>query len=218
MPRDTGDSRIGRLHVLTDFSFQQRFSHAELAELAIRGGADTIQFRQKHGTFRDILFNAREVAEVCRSHRVALLIDDHVDIALAVEADGVHLGQTDMPLKDARRVLGPEAIIGITTPSVSLARAAVDGGADYVGFGPVYPTKSKANPLSVKGLEGVLEMANAVDIPVVGIAGITARRAADVLRAGAHGVAVMTAVSCADDPEAATAQFASAIEALRLQT
>lgn len=210
----SGHPRIGRLHFLTDFTFQQRHGHAALADRAIRGGADTIQFRQKEGTLRDILVNAHAVAEVCRKHGVPLLVDDRVDVALAVGADGVHLGQTDMPLADARRVLGPDAIIGITAPTVSLAKAAKAGGADYIGFGPVYATRSKANPLSVRGLEGVLEVSNAIDIPVIGIAGITALRAPDVIRAGAHGVAVMTAISCAEDPEDAAQQFRAAIDAV----
>lgn len=203
---------IGRLHVLTDFTFQQRHSHAELARLAILGGAQVIQFRQKSGGIRDILASAHATAVVCREHGVPMLVNDRVDVALAVGADGVHLGQTDMPLADARRMLGSDAIIGITAPGISLAENALRDGADYIGFGPVYPTRSKANPSSVKGLEGVLEIANAVDIPVIGIAGITATRCADVLRAGAHGVAIMTAITCAPDPQRATAQFARAVE------
>jgi thiamine-phosphate pyrophosphorylase len=214
MTSNSGRPTVGRLHFLTDFTFQQRHGHAALAELAIRGGADTIQFRQKEGTLRDILVSAHAVAEVCRRLGVPLLVDDRVDVALAVGAAGVHLGQTDMPLADARRVLGPDAIIGITAPTVSLARAAESGGADYIGFGPVYATRSKANPLSVRGLEGVLDVSNRIGIPVIGIAGITALRAADVIRAGAHGVAVMTAISCADDPKAAARQFRTAIDAV----
>jgi len=207
-------SPIGRLHVLTDFTFQQRFSHAELAALAIEGGADVIQFRQKIGAIRDILVNARDTARVCHAAGVPLLVDDRIDIALAVGAQGVHLGQTDMPLADARAILGPEAIIGITAPSINEAQKALEGGADYIGFGPVFPTRSKANPASVKGLEGVLQMANAVDIPLIGIAGITALRAPDILRAGAYGVAVMTAISTATDPARATREFREAIDAV----
>ena len=214
MPRTSGHSHVGRLHVLTDFTFQQRWTHADLAAAAIRGGADVIQFRQKTGSIRDILANAHEVATVCRRHDTTLLIDDHVDVALAVGADGVHLGQMDMPIETARQILGEAAIIGITAPTLPMAKAAVSGGADYIGFGPVYPTRSKANPASVKGLEGVLEMASSLEVPIIGIAGITARRCPDVLRAGAHGVAVMTAISCATDPEAATREFIKAIEAV----
>lgn len=214
MPRTSGHAHVGRLHVLTDYTFQQRWTHADLAAAAIRGGADVIQFRQKTGSIRDILANAHEVANVCHRHNTTLLIDDHVDVALAVGASGVHLGQMDMPIEMARRILGEDAIIGITAPTLSMARAAVSGGADYIGFGPVYPTRSKANPTSVKGLTGLLEMANSVDVPIIGIAGITARRCPDVLRAGAHGVAVMTAISCASDPEAATREFIEAIEAV----
>ena len=205
---------IGRLHVLTDYTFQQRLTHAELAEAAILGGADTIQFRQKNGTIRDVLANATEVARVCERHGVPLLVDDRVDIALAVGAAGVHIGKTDMPLEQARGIMGPDRIVGITAPTVGLARAAEQGGADYIGFGPVYPTRSKSNPLSVRGLEGVLEVSNAISIPVIGIAGITPPRSGDVVRAGAHGVAVMTAVSCASDPTDAARQFRSTIDAV----
>ncbi|MDA0684307.1 MAG: thiamine phosphate synthase [Bacteroidetes bacterium] len=207
-------SPIGRFHVLTDFTFQQRFSHAKLAALAIEGGADVIQFRQKLGAIRDILSNAHAVAKVCHDAEIPLVINDRIDIALAVGASGVHLGQTDMPLLDARSILGPDAIIGITAPSIPQARKALECGADYIGFGPVFPTQSKANSTPIKGLEGVLEMANNVDIPIIGIAGITALRAPDILRAGAHGVAVMTAISLADDPVVASREFREAIDAV----
>jgi len=204
--------KIGRLHVLTDFHFQQIYTHAELTEMAIEGGADTIQFRQKHGSFRDILHEAEATARVCASRGATLLINDRVDVALAVGADGVHLGQTDMPLTAARRILGPDAIIGITTPTISLAKRAEQDGADYVGFGPVFATHSKASSINVQGLEAVLEICNSINLPVIGIAGITPNRAPDVIRAGAHGVAVMSAVTQASDPVGATRQFYSAIE------
>ncbi len=203
---------LGRLHVLTDFHFQQKYTHAELAEMAIEGGADTIQFRQKQGSFRDILNEARKTARVCSDNNVTLLINDRVDVALAVGAQGVHLGQTDMPLTTAREILGPEAVIGITTPSIALAKRAEKEGANYVGFGPVYATRSKANPTSVQGLEAVLDICNTVSIPVIGIAGITPNRSSDVIRAGAYGVAVMSAVTLADDPVGATREFRQAIE------
>lgn len=206
---------IGRLHVLTDFHFQQRFSHAALAHLAIAGGADTIQFRQKEGTTRDILANLRPTVAVCREAGVPVLADDDLALALAAEADGVHLGQLDLPVAAARTILtryqGYTHIVGATATTVEQALAAEADGADYIGFGPVFPTQSKANPAAVKGLAGLGAVCRAVRLPVIAIAGITPERVGVCLDAGAHGVAVMTAISTATDPQAATAQFCEAI-------
>lgn len=209
---------IGRLHVLTDYHFQQRFSHAELARLAIAGGADTIQFRQKTGTIRHQLHQAEATAACCREAGCTLLIDDDVALALATGADGVHLGQTDLPVPVARRLLGSDATIGATASTVDEAVRAWREGADYIGFGPVFPTRSKANPASVKGLHGLRAVCRAVPIPVIAIAGITHARVRDVLAQGAYGVAVMTAVTTAPDPAAATALFRRALDEVRLAT
>ncbi|MEM8598876.1 MAG: thiamine phosphate synthase [Bacteroidota bacterium] len=205
---------LGRLHVLTDFVFQQRFSHAELARLATAGGADVIQFRQKDGTVRAKLHELRPVADVCRAAGATLLVDDHLDLALAVEADGVHLGQTDLPIPDARRIFGPDAILGATATTLAQARQAEACGATYIGFGPVFSGRSKAAPASTKGLGGLAAVCAAVSIPVIAIGGVTASRVADVLNAGAHGVAIMTAISTAPDPEAATRAFRTALDAV----
>src|SRR5690606_12294095 len=142
---------IGRLHVLTDFHLQQRFSHAEIARLAIAGGADTIQFRQKAGAIRHRLHEAEQTADVCRAAGCTLLIDDDVALALATAAAGVHVGQADLPVAVVRRILGPQAIVGATATYAWQAVEAWKQGADYIGFGPVFPTRSKANPASVKG-------------------------------------------------------------------
>lgn len=203
---------IGRLHVLTDFLFQQRLGHAELAEAAIRGGADTIQFREKRGTVRDRLHEARAVAAVCRAASVPLVVDDDLALAQAVGAAGVHLGQTDLPIADARRILGAQALVGATATTALQAQEAEREGASYIGFGPVYPTRSKASPASVKGLRGLEAACRAVSIPVVAIAGMTPERVPEVLASGAHGVAVMTAVSCAADPAAAARRFRDALD------
>ncbi len=205
-------TRIGRLHVLTDFHFQQRYAQAELARQAIIGGADTIQFRQKHGTLRNRLHEAQAVAEACHAAGVPLIVDDYIDLALAVGAAGVHLGQEDFPIDQARSITPNGFIIGATVTNVGQAHAAEDAGADYLGFGPVYPTQSKDNPASVKGLDGLTEVCQAVTIPVIGIAGITADRIPAVLAAGAYGVAVMTAVSCARDPVIATRSLQQAFQ------
>lgn len=205
---------IGRLHVLTDFHLQQRFSHAEIARLAIAGGADTIQFRQKAGAIRHRLHEAEQTADVCRAAGCTLLIDDDVALALATAAAGVHVGQADLPVAVVRRILGPQAIVGATATYAWQAVEAWKQGADYIGFGPVFPTRSKANPASVKGLDGLRATCEAVPIPVIAIAGLTPERVAPVLEAGAHGIAVLSAITNAPDPEAATRRFREAIDAV----
>jgi thiamine-phosphate pyrophosphorylase len=204
-------ARPGRLHVLTDFRFQQRWPASKLAEMAIAGGADTIQFRQKLGPISHRLHEADLVSEICRREDVPLIVNDSIDIALAVQAAGLHVGQLDFPPGRARRVIGDERLLGVTVTTVDQAVEAAYIGADYVGFGPVFDTKSKDNLASVKGLEGLAAVCDAVDIPVIAIAGITAERVAEVLEAGAYGIAVMTAVSLAEDPQEATAELATAI-------
>ncbi|WP_412062647.1 thiamine phosphate synthase [Rubrivirga sp. IMCC45206] len=206
---------LGRLHVLTDIHFQQRRSHAELAAAAVAGGADTIQFRQKGGTVRDRFANLTETVAACRAAGVLCLVDDELDLALAAGADGVHLGALDLPVAAARRVaadLGRPFVVGATATTADAARAAESDGADYIGFGPVFPTRSKASPASVKGLRGLADACAAVSIPVLAIAGITPDRVRACLDAGAYGVAVMTAVSTAPDPHAAARAFRTAID------
>jgi len=179
--------------------------------MAIQGGAEVIQFRQKHGSVRDMFAEAMAVKKVCEHQEVTFLINDRVDIALAVGADGVHLGQTDLPVSAARSILGPNAIIGVTAPDVELAKLAEKQGADYVGFGPVFLTRSKANPTSVKGVPGLQKFCSSVSLPVIAIAGITVDRTREVLEAGAHGIAVMTAISLAQYPEIETQKFSLAL-------
>ncbi len=212
------DRNIGRLHVLTDFHLQQQRSHADLARLAVRGGADTVQFRQKHGGIQNILIEARKVAKVCRDASVPLIVDDRIDVAQAIDAEGAHLGQQDFPIDEARAILGPDAIIGATATKTDQVVEAYEMGADYVGFGPVFPTTSKRNPKSVKGTEGVREASEAVPIPIIAIGGITHDRVRPTLEAGAHGVAVLSAICTAKSPERATARFRAAIDGAQTES
>ncbi|CAN5603491.1 thiamine phosphate synthase [soil metagenome] len=202
---------LGRLHVLTDFLFQQRYSHAQLAEFAIRGGADVIQFRQKDGDARHRLYELEGVAQAASERGVCVIVNDDPSLALSVGADGVHLGQTDLPIPMARRILGDDCIIGATVTSADQARKAQYEGANYVGFGPVFATASKRSPAKVKGLAGLEETCKAVSIPVIAIAGLTPERVSSVMEAGAYGIAVMTAISTRPNPEAATRRFAEAL-------
>jgi thiamine-phosphate pyrophosphorylase len=158
------------------------------------------------------LYAAHRTARVCAEGNVPLLINDHLDIVQAVEAQGVHLGRTDFPIEDARRVLGPDAIIGGTGNTLKQAIQAWEEGADYVGFGPIYYSQSKANVADIQGLSTLEEVCQTVTVPVIAIAGITADRVPDVLAAGAYGIAVMSAISTTEDPRAATRAFRDAID------
>lgn len=205
------ETSIGRLHVITDFYLQQRVSHAELALEAIEGGADVIQFRQKRGGIRNKLIEARKLKVVCEDAGVPLIINDHLNIAQALGA-GVHLGQDDFPIAEARQILGSDVIIGATATTAAQALKAYEEGADYIGFGPVFMTQSKFNRSSIKGVEGLTAACEAVPIPVIAIAGITSDRVQPALDAGAHGVAVLSAVATAESPKRATGRIRAAID------
>ena len=205
--------RVGRLHVITDEVLQTRFSHAELAAAAAAGGADVIQYREKRPTSTKEMIRVSALMSVaCRGHDATMLIDDRVDVAAAVGATAVHLGRDDLPPDVARRILGPGAIIGGTANSVEEAVKVAKQPIDYLGVGPVFGTTSKGDRAApMLGLERFAEICAAVDKPVIGIGSITVDRVADVLAAGAYGIAVLSAVVCQDDPQAATSAFANEI-------
>jgi thiamine-phosphate pyrophosphorylase len=203
---------VGRFHVITDFRLQQTFDHEALARRAIAGGADTIQFRQKHGVVRNQLIAAQRVQKVCAEAQVPLIVNDRLDVALGVQARGLHLGQEDYPVDVARQVLGPEPILGASASTIEQAQAAVAEGATYIGFGPIYPTRSKANAGATQGLDRLHACCEAVSCPVIAIGGITYQRVAEVLAAGAHGVAVLSGVATAANPKRAARRFRLAID------
>lgn len=201
---------VGRLHVLTDTVLQRHFSHVELAELALAGGADVIQFRQKTGSTREMIEQARAMRALCARAGAPLIVNDRLDVALAAEADGVHLGQDDFPLELARAILGPEKIIGGSAATMEEARLCLAQGADYVGFGPVFPTGSKADAGPVSGLAVLAAVAREIPLPIIAIGGVGAANAADVRAHGAHGLAVISAVCCRPDPAAAARELRAA--------
>jgi len=187
----------------------------EVVDRAIEGGVGVVQLREKERTVRERYEMGRELREQTHEAGVAFVVNDRVDLAQALDADGVHLGGDDLPVAVARELLGEDAIIGRSVSTVDAAEAAEAAGADYLGVGTVYRTQSKADiPEDEHGVgpERVTDIAAAVDIPLVGIGGITAENASEVARAGADGVAVITAITRADDPEAATAALSEAVE------
>ena len=164
-----------------------------LEEILLEAGARIMQLRLKDAPGRDFLAAARAIAEMCRKHGAILIVNDRVDIAILAGAHGVHLGQEDLPLEAARRIAGPDRIIGISTHNLEDARAAENGGADYIGFGPMYAGGLRNNPAGM-GLDRLREIRAAVKIPIVAIGGITAARIPETLAAGADAVAIITDV------------------------
>lgn len=195
--------KIGRFHVLTDITLQTRYSHVELAEFAIAGGADTIQFRQKGGTTRQMIREAEQIQAMCKQTGVTFIVNDRVDVAIACHADGVHLGQGDFPILLARKLLGEDAIIGGSAGNMEEARACLIEGADYVGFGPVYPTTSKEDAGPASGLALLSQIVETIPLPIIAIGGITRGNVRMVLHARVHGIAVISEVSCQNDPKSA---------------
>ncbi|NPA75755.1 MAG: thiamine phosphate synthase [Euryarchaeota archaeon] len=162
-----------------------------LAEKALQGGATTVQLRMKGTGDRECLQIARKVRGLTREYDALFIVDDRVDVALLSDADGVHLGAEDLPVKDVRE-LAPNLIIGATVRSVESAKSAEKEGADYLGVGSIYPSPSKDAP--VIGVQTLKELASSVNIPVVAIGGITEKNVAEVIAAGAAGVAVLSAI------------------------
>ena len=203
---------IGVLHVITDTTIQSQFTHTQLAEMAIDGGADTLQFRQKIGTTRQLVETARAVQSVCAPRKVPLIVNDRADIALAVESAGVHFGQDDLPVSIGRRIFPLDTVIGASARTEEKILEAISEGADYIGFGPIYRTSSKPDTETPKGLAGLRRMCEIAQCPVIAIGGITADTVYDVIRAGAHGVAVISAVCKQPAPLVATQRLMAEIQ------
>jgi len=201
---------LGRLHLVTD----TRPGRDALATVraALGAGVPVVQVRVEDACSDRAAFEfAAAVAALCRMAGAACLVNDRLHVALAVGADGGHVGADDLPVAAARAVLGPAAILGATARDAATARAAVEAGATYVGVGPCYTTSTKDGLPPPIGPAGVAAVARAVGIPVIAIGGVTASRVPELRAAGAYGVAVVGAVSGASDPAAATASLVRAV-------
>jgi thiamine-phosphate pyrophosphorylase len=182
---------LPKIYPITDTKLSG-LSHAEQVARLIEGGATLIQLRDKHAAPRDFYREAAAALQVARDHHARLIINDRVDVALALKADGVHLGQKDIPVAAARRLLGQEAIIGLSTHNLRQATLATAERVDYLAFGPIFQTSSKQNPDPIAGLIE-LRKVSAIkgSLPLVAIGGITLSRAPEVLNAGADALAVI---------------------------
>lgn len=203
------------LYVVTDSDLSNGRSDAEVARLAYEGGADVVQLRMKHADGREMLEQANLIRECADELCKLFIVNDRVDVAMACGADGVHLGQTDLPLEDARRLMGDDAIIGVSVDNAEQAVEAELGGADYVGVGSVFNTTTKPDAAQALGLGAIFEVRQAVDIPVVAIGGINRGNIQDVIRAGADAAAVVSAVVAQDDVRAAAHELKDMILKVR---
>ncbi len=182
-----------KLYAITDRQWSN-LAHEEIVRMLLDGGARLIQLRDKEASGRELLDQAIACLRLTRRAGATLIINDRVDVALTAGADGVHLGQDDLPVAEAREILGNDKIIGVSTHSIAQFRAALETSADYIAVGPVYPTKTKEDASRVVGLEFVREARKLTDRPLVAIGGVNPRRAPKVIAAGADCVAVISAL------------------------
>jgi thiamine-phosphate pyrophosphorylase len=199
------------LYLVADVDYAAERDIVSLVEDAIRGGVTTVQLRAKGLGTREFLRLATRMAAVLKRRDVPLIINDRVDVALACGADGVHLGQDDMPPDKARKLVGGSKVIGVSVNTPKEAREAERLGADYVGLGPIYATATKDTDLPVLGSDGIRRMRDKIGIPIVAIGGINAGNAAEVMKSGAAGVAVVSAILDAQDVRRAAANLKKAV-------
>ncbi|WP_136796831.1 thiamine phosphate synthase [Desulfosediminicola ganghwensis] len=195
------------VYLVTDREMAGECNLADIVVAAVSGGVSCVQIREKNLPTRRFVEEARGLVEHLRPLGIPLIVNDRVDVALACDADGVHLGQNDMHIKDARSLLGGQKIIGISAESLADARRAELEGADYIGISPVFATATKADIAKPLGLGGVRIIRDNVQLPLVGIGGISAANAADVIQHGADGVAVVSAIIAAESPEASAREL-----------
>jgi len=205
------------LYVITDRHLQGTRPIGQVIPEIIRGGATVIQLREKHLPIKEFLEDALVARTITKSKKIPLIINDRVDIAMAVGADGVHLGEEDLPISSVRRI-APELIIGYSADSIESALQAEKEGANYLGVGSVFPTTTKPDAGFAIGTTRLKKIKQAVSIPVVAIGGITLDTLSEVLSTGVDGVAIISAIIAAPSPQVATTRFRSAIDSFRKET
>jgi len=203
------------LYLVTDRGLARGRSITDVVRAAIAGGATVVQLREKDCNTREMIELARTLLAITQLAGVPLIINDRVDVAMAVDADGVHVGQEDMPASIARQLVGSDKILGVTASNPDEARQAIADGADYIGCNAVFYTPTKTDTGQPLGVEGFRRLAQSVSVPVIAIGGIKADNAGELIRAGAAGVAVVSAIMAADDPEAAARALRTVVEAAR---
>ena len=206
--------RLPGLYFILDMQALKGRSYMEVASQAIRGGAKTIQLRDKLQSKKELLPIAQQLRSLCAEHNVLFIVNDYLDLTLATDADGLHLGQDDLPISTTRKLLPIDKILGRSTHTIDQAIAAQSDGADYIAVGSIYPTTSK-EITTVVGLEGLSQIRKAVTLPLVAIGGITKDNATEVMNAGADSIAVISAILQAEDVEEATRQIVAGLKTQR---
>ena len=189
-----------RLYAVTDRAWVGKLTLPQQVEAALKGGATCVQLREKNLADASILAEAREISALCKQYRVPFILNDNVALAAQCGADGVHLGQEDMDPAEARRILGPDAIIGVSAHNVAEAKAAVAAGADYLGCGAMFATTTKTNVTALPK-ETLRAICAAVGVPVVAIGGISKQNLLSLAHCGEAGVALVSAIFAAEDIE-----------------
>jgi thiamine-phosphate pyrophosphorylase len=200
-----------RLYLVTDQSIAGTRTLADVVAAAVQGGVTCVQLREKQLNTRDFLAQAVLLKQLLSPHGIPLVINDRIDIALACGAEGVHLGQSDMPVMQARQLLPPEVFIGWSVETLADVSRSATLPVDYLGVSPIYATLTKSDAASPWGLEGLRQVRAATALPLVAIGGIHVGNAAELLQAGADGLAVVSALCAASDPREAAAAFRTAM-------
>lgn len=201
-----------QVYLVTDASLTLGRPLLQVVEAALKGGVSCVQLREKHLSTRDFIAQARALRPLLAAHRVPLVINDRIDVALACGADGVHLGQSDMPVEDARRLLLPEVFIGWSVETPEQVHRATHLPVDYLGVSPVFATPTKTDTHTPWGLHGLQQVRASTALPLVAIGGIHAANALQVLQSGADGLAVVSAICSAEDPHEAASSLAQLVK------
>lgn len=212
----TRDSRRYTLYLVMGSQDCRGRDPVWVLEQAIAGGITLFQFREKGSslTLRETVALGERLRNLCRKHAIPFIVNDRADLALVLDADGLHVGQEDLPVREARRLIGPERILGVSAETVKEAKQAVRDGADYLGVGPMYVTSTKPDAGEPIGPQAIAGMRKHLppSVPIVGIGGIDAAGAADVIRAGADGVAVISAIAGSPDPRRAAEELLRSVK------
>lgn len=200
------------LYLVTDRDLSLGRSLTEIIERAVMGGVTMVQLREKNATTGQFIQEALHIKPILRKHHIPLIINDRLDVAMAIDADGVHLGQSDMHWQMARTLLGPEKIIGLSIENVDQLTEANNADIDYIGISPVFTTPTKKELSKGLGLPGTTEIAGLSKHPSVAIGGINATNAADIIGTGTQGISVVSAICSAEDPETAAKELSDIIK------
>jgi thiamine-phosphate pyrophosphorylase len=200
------------LYLVTDKDLANGRPLEDIVEEAVKGGVSMVQIREKDASSRDFFELAKLVKQILEPYKVPLIINDRLDIALAVDAEGLHIGQSDLPYEVAREILGADKIIGLSVENIAQAKAANSLDVDYIGLSPVFSTQTKNDIAKPLELEGVREIASFTKHPSVAIGGINSINTADIIKAGADGVAVVSAIISSSDPKQSSLELRSIVD------